>query len=72
MCCTRPAQVNQAKKQGSVGDYEVFWEFTKEQDGSVVARQRVAAYLQPQDPQYFDSGSRAVATYDYKYVLTRE
>lgn len=64
-------QVTQAKKQGFVGDYEVFWEFTLQDDGSVVGRQRVAAYLQPQDPQYFDSGSRAVATYDYRYVLTK-
>lgn len=64
-------QVNQAKRQGSVGDYEVFWEFTRQEDGTVVGRQRVAAYLQPQDAAYFDSASRAVATYDYRYMLSK-
>lgn len=65
--------MNQAKRQGSVGDYEVFWEYVYDPNNPsiVVARQRVAAYLQPEDSLYFQSGKRAVATYDYTYVLTK-
>lgn len=32
-------------------------------------RQRVAAFLQPQDALYFDTGGRAVAVYDHAYAL---
>jgi hypothetical protein len=37
----------------------------------VKARMRVAAFLQPQDPQFFDAGSKAVAVYDYDLRLQR-
>lgn len=39
--------------------------------GRVVVRQRVGAFLQPQDPRYFQAGGSAVAVYQYRYVLTR-
>ncbi len=73
VCPFNHHQVNQAKRQGSVGDYEVFWEYTRDPNNpdTVQARQRVAAYLQPEDALYFQSGNRAVATYDYTYVLTK-
>ena len=32
-------------------------------------RQRVAAFLQPQDALYFETGGRAVAVYDHEYAL---
>jgi hypothetical protein len=35
------------------------------------SRQRVAAFLQPQDPLYFEAGDRAVAVYDYTYAYER-
>jgi hypothetical protein len=38
----------------------------------VAVSQRVAAFLQPQDPLYFDVGSRAVAVYAYTYAFTRQ
>lgn len=37
----------------------------------VVVRQRVAAYLQPQDPAFFEAGDRPVAVYDYDWLLER-
>ncbi len=40
--------------------------------GEVVrVRQRVAAFLQPQDAAYFEAGGQAVALYDYEYVYRR-
>ena len=32
-------------------------------------RQRVAAFLQPQDALYFETGGRAVVVYDHEYAL---
>ena len=32
-------------------------------------RQRVAAFLQPQDALYFEAGARAVACYDHRFLL---
>ncbi|KAI8467836.1 MAG: hypothetical protein J3K34DRAFT_523389 [Monoraphidium minutum] len=78
-CCFEQ-QVTQAKQQGAIGDYAVWWEFRPEGAGGgeggaaprrLAVRQRVAAYLQPQDPLYFQAGSRAVAVYDYAYTYTR-
>ena len=40
--------------------------------GAVVRlQQRVAAFLQPQDPQFFDTGGKAVAVYDSEIKLTK-
>lgn len=33
--------------------------------------QRVGAFLQPQDPQFFATGGKAVAVYDYEYTMSR-
>jgi hypothetical protein len=41
------------------------------QPGVVVAQQRVAIYLQPQEPLFFEALGRAVAVYDYENRLTR-
>jgi hypothetical protein len=37
----------------------------------ISARMRVAAFLQPQDPLFFDAGGKAVAVYDYALRLQR-
>ncbi|KAK9833301.1 hypothetical protein WJX81_004567 [Elliptochloris bilobata] len=62
-------QVTQANRAGQVGDYQVVREYSRQADGSVAVRQRVAAFLQPQDALYFETGGRAVALYDHTYVL---
>lgn len=104
-------QVNQASRQGSVGDYLVITRYERLQGGggllpggssrgggadapspvpsaatggsyviqaaatagtsSVRVKQRVAAFLTPQDALYFDAGGSAIALYDYEYLLTR-
>lgn len=37
----------------------------------VLCRHRSAAFLQPQDPRFFDAGSAAVAIYDYSIEARR-
>jgi hypothetical protein len=66
-------QVTQAKQQGAVGDYAAWWEFTPSaaSPNKLAVRQRVAAFLQPQDALYFESGDKAVAVYDYVYEYIR-
>mmetsp|Transcript_71927 Transcript_71927/g.227168 ORF Transcript_71927/g.227168 Transcript_71927/m.227168 type:complete len:194 (-) Transcript_71927:22-603(-) len=69
-CSELYRQLVQSSGYGNVFDYEAIWEFRLVGDGRVEARQRVAAFLQPQDPAYFDVGSKAVALYDYSLKLT--
>jgi len=38
---------------------------------AVESRMRVAAFLQPQDPLYFDAGGKAVAVYDYALTMQK-
>ena len=71
-------QVGQAARQGSVNDYVVATRLQRgpsdaAEDGTVVVEglQRVGAFLQPQDPAYFDVGGQAVAVYDYKLRFSR-
>lgn len=67
-------QVNQARRQGSVGDYVAAWAIRQGADGDpnvLDIRHRSAAFLMPQDAKYFDAGSAAVAIYDYSVTATR-
>eukprot|EP00192_Tetraselmis_astigmatica_P011680 CAMPEP_0117682404 /NCGR_PEP_ID=MMETSP0804-20121206/19637_1 /TAXON_ID=1074897 /ORGANISM="Tetraselmis astigmatica, Strain CCMP880" /LENGTH=363 /DNA_ID=CAMNT_0005492505 /DNA_START=156 /DNA_END=1247 /DNA_ORIENTATION=+ len=66
-------QVGQAARQGSVSDYMVATRLEQQTDGGDVLAgvQRVAAFLQPQDPAYFDVGGQAVAVYTYKLSYER-
>jgi len=58
-------------EQGTRGQYQVLLEFTPESTDRILARQRVAAYLQPTDGGFFDALGKPVALYDYSFVLTR-
>lgn len=64
-------QVKLGVRAADVRDYEVITAYTLEQQGRVVAAQRVAVYLQPQDAAFFQAAGRAVAVYDYALTLTR-
>ena len=69
-------QVGQAARQGSVNDYVVATRLQRgpaADDGGteVEGLQRVGAFLQPQDPAYFDVGGQAVAVYDYRLRFSR-
>jgi len=77
-------QVTQAARQGGVGDYMTVACYQQEAgsgDGNnaseegvapvVSASMRVAAFLQPQDPLFFEAGGKAVAIYDYALRLQR-
>lgn len=64
-------QVVQAARQGAVNDFMVATKLRQRQDGSLEGLQRVAAFLQPQDPAYFDVGGQAVAVYDYSLTYRR-
>lgn len=54
-----------------VSDYEVLNEYRLEKEGVIQGRQRSAIFLQPQDPLYFETGSDAVAVYDYEFLMER-
>ena len=57
-------------EQGVRGIYMVVQRYS--QVGTRVSlTQRVASFLQPTDPMYFDARGRPVALFDYEYVLTR-
>uniref|UniRef100_A0A7S0RZ19 DUF6816 domain-containing protein n=1 Tax=Chlamydomonas leiostraca TaxID=1034604 RepID=A0A7S0RZ19_9CHLO len=79
VACELYRQVSQAARQGSVGDYMSVWRYTLLDRGSdaagagarVSCQMRVAAFLQPQDPLFFETGGKAVAVYDYVLDLTR-
>lgn len=64
-------QVNQAKQQGSIGDYLIISKYQRTQPDAVEIRQRVAAFLQPVDALYFEAGDQATALYDHAYTLKR-
>ena len=71
-------QVVQAARQGSINDYVVATRLSKKRfagdDGgfkTVEGLQRVGAFLQPQDPAYFDVGGQAVMVYDYRLSLSK-
>lgn len=63
-------QVTQAVRQGSVGDYMSLSLIAPQPSGQLLVRQRVAAYLEPQDALYFDAQGRAAALYDYQHLYT--
>ena len=67
----RLRQVMVGVRQADVTDYELLHEYRLEKDGLVTGRQRSALYLQPQQAQYFEAGGRAVAVYDYDFVMRR-
>ena len=58
-------------EQGTRGECLILTTFTLLKDESVLARQRVAAFLQPTDGAYFDALGRPVALYDYTYRHSR-
>ena len=59
-------------EQGTRGEYQILTQFTRDAGGNGVrAKQRVAAFLQPTDGQYFDAQGKPVALYDYSYRYTR-
>ena len=63
-------QVNQARNQGSVGDYAITERFQRREGGPEVGYERfISAFLQPVDPRYFDVGDKAVAVYRFEGVL---
>jgi len=68
-------QVTQGSRQGLVGDYMQVQRFTPQDvgpsPGAVAVQMRVFAFLQPQDRLYFETGSKAVAVYDYQLQLQR-
>ncbi|KAL6758278.1 hypothetical protein V8C86DRAFT_2598778 [Haematococcus lacustris] len=77
-CSELYRQVSQAARQGSVGDYQVITKFVAasgvdvcDTAAGVEAQMRVAAFLQPQDALYFETGGKAVAVYDYRMQLSR-
>ena len=57
--------------QVDVTDYELLHEYRLDKEGLVTGRQRSALYLQPQEAKYFEAGGRAVAVYDYDFVMRR-
>jgi hypothetical protein len=65
-------QVLVAVRDVQVTDYEVINEYRLVAPGKIEGRQRSLLYLQPQDPNYFKAGNRAVAVYDYTFTMTRE
>ena len=64
-------QVNQAKQQGYIYDYEVMVHYRSTGDGSISADMRVSAFLIPSAPDYFQSNGESVVNYDYVLDLTR-
>eukprot|EP00873_Tetraselmis_striata_P001800 jgi/Tetstr1/422064/TSEL_001249.t1 len=72
LCAEFQRQVVQAARQGYVNDYMVALRLEQTADPTVVRGfQRVAAFLQPQDPAYFDVGGQAVAVYDHTLLYSR-
>lgn len=63
-------QVNQAKNQGFVYDYEVLAHYRTLSAGHLRAEMRVAAFLLPSSPDFFASGGKSVAHYDYLLDLS--
>ena len=57
-------------EQGIRTEYEVITRFER-LEGMVRAKQRVAAFLQPTDGQYFDAQGKPVVLYDYSYAYER-
>nr|QFB70720.1 chloroplast hypothetical protein 3 [Chlorella ohadii] len=64
-------QVLLGVRQVEVKDYEIMHEYRLQPDGSLRGRQRSCLYLQPQEPRFFEAGGRAVAVYDYDYIMRR-
>lgn len=58
-------QVNQAKNQGFVYDYETIIHYRTLSPGHLRADMRVAAFLLPSSADWFASGGKSVAHYDY-------
>lgn len=58
-------QVNQAKQSGFTYDYEILQHFDEISKDAMHVQMRVAAFLVPQAPAYFESQGKAVAIYDY-------
>lgn len=58
-------------EQGVRAQYLLLQSYRRMGPTLVKSRQRVAAFLQPTDPKYFDAGGRPVALYDYAYELRR-
>ena len=65
-------QVNQARQSGFVYDYEVLQRFTNVGGSEMVAELRVAAFLVPQAPSYFQTKGQAVAIYDYALTFVKQ
>jgi hypothetical protein len=64
-------QVNQARQSGFVYDYEVLQRFKGVGGDEMVADLRVAAFLVPQAPAFFQTKGQAVALYDYDLTYKR-
>lgn len=64
-------QVNQAKQSGYVYDYETIVHYRQTGENMMQADMRVAAFLIPSAPSYFQSGGRSVVHYDYALDLHR-
>jgi len=54
-----------------VGEYQHFWTFRRKADTEVTANLLTAAYLQPQDPLFFQAPSKPVVVYSNDYIFKR-
>jgi hypothetical protein len=65
-------QVNQAKNDGFVYDYLVITRYSRAAGSDALdISQRVAAFVMPQEPLYFEALDKAVALYDYTFQARR-
>ncbi len=54
-----------------VADYEVMNAYTLTAPGKVSVQQRVAVYLDPMKPLYFEAARKATALYDWRLEMHR-
>lgn len=64
-------QVDQASRSGYTYDYANVVRYRRLDAGTVEVRQRAAAFANPQDPLFFETGDKAIALYDYVYTARR-
>ena len=64
-------QVLLGVRQADVLDYEVISSYSLQNPGRVQGRERVALYLDPRHPLFFNAGGRSVGVLDYELELER-
>lgn len=67
--CTRQVSIGVARE--AVSDYQILCRFERKGPDDVLLTQRVAVYLTPQDPAYFDVANAAVGVYTYTINMRR-